>query len=59
MCMKALCMSCRVNKKPTMQEMVDPKVTEKKNRYSARGVCKKCGKNVFKFLSKEDAKKLM
>jgi DNA polymerase II large subunit len=58
--MKALCMRCRdAKKKPTMQEMKDPKVTEKKGRYSAKGTCAKCGGNMFKFLSKDDAQKLM
>ncbi len=31
--LKGLCMRCRENKKPTMQRMVDPVVTERKNRY--------------------------
>ncbi len=57
--LKALCMSCRVSKKPTMQTMVDPKVTEKKGRYSAKGQCGKCGGNMFKFMSKVDAEALM
>lgn len=58
--LKALCMKCRdENSKPTMQEMQNPVVEEKNNRYSAKGQCAKCGGNMFKFLSKEDAEKLM
>ena len=57
--LKGLCMRCRENKKPTMQTMVDPVVTEKKNRYSAKGQCAKCGGNMFKFMSKVDAEALM
>jgi hypothetical protein len=57
--LKALCMKCRdANSKPTMQVMVDPKVEEKNNRYSAKGKCSTCGGNMFKFLSKDDAEKL-
>ena len=62
--LKALCMSCRDdNNKPTMQEMTDIQVEEKegkggKKRYSAKGQCAKCGGNMFKFLSKDDAEKL-
>lgn len=57
--LKALCMRCRdANNKPTMQVMNSPKVTEKNNRYSAKGVCAKCGGNMFKFMSKDDADKL-
>jgi bacterioferritin-associated ferredoxin len=57
--LKALCMSCRdENKKPTMQDMTNPTVEEKNNRYSAKGTCGKCGGNMFKFLSKDDAEKL-
>lgn len=56
---KALCMKCRdANNKPTMQIMNDIKVEEKNNRYSAKGKCAKCGGNMFKFLSKDDAMKL-
>jgi hypothetical protein len=56
MALKALCMKCRdANKKPTMQEMVNPVVSEKNNRYSAKGQCSKCGGNQFKFMSKVDA----
>jgi len=56
---KALCMRCRDAKnKPTMQMMNSPKVSEKNNRFSAKGQCAKCGGNMFKFLSKEDAQKL-
>ena len=53
--LKGLCMACRVDKKPTMQIMKDAKVSEKNNRFSAKGKCGKCGGNMFKFLSKEDA----
>jgi len=54
--LKALCMKCRDdNKKPTMQAMTNPVVTEKNGRYSAKGVCGNCGGNQFKFLSKTDA----
>jgi len=56
--LKALCMKCRENNKPTMQVMNDPKVEEKNNRYSAKGTCANCGGNMFKFLSKDDAAKL-
>jgi len=56
--LKGLCMSCRdENKKPTMQVMKDVVVSEKNNRYSAKGKCSKCGGNMFKFLSKDDAAK--
>ncbi len=54
--LKALCMKCRDDKnKPTMQEMVNPVVSEKNNRYSAKGTCSVCGGNMFKFMSKADA----
>jgi hypothetical protein len=61
--LKALCMKCRENKKPTMQTMTEPKVEEREGKggsikYSARGICGKCGGNVFKFLSKDDAEAL-
>ena len=56
--LKGLCMSCRENKKPTMQDMMDPVVTEKNGRYSAKGKCGKCGGNMFKFMSKVDAEAL-
>ncbi len=57
--LKALCMKCRdANNKPTMQEMKDPVVEEKNNRYSAKGKCANCGGNMFKFLSKADAEAL-
>ena len=61
-------MSCREKKdgksKPTMQIMKDVKVEEKEGkggskRYSAKGTCEKCGGNMFKFLSKDDAQKMM
>lgn len=56
--LKGLCMKCRDgNKKPTMQVMKDIKVEEKNNRFSAKGQCSKCGGNMFKFLSKDDAAK--
>jgi hypothetical protein len=57
-------MRCRdANKKPTMQTMTSPVVEEKEGkggsvRYSAKGTCAKCGGNMFKFLSKDDADKL-
>jgi hypothetical protein len=54
--LKALCMKCRdANNKPTMQDMTNPVVEEKNNRYSAKGTCGNCGGNMFKFLSKADA----
>ena len=54
--LKALCMKCRdANNKPTMQMMKDPVVSEKNNRFSAKGQCAVCGGNMFKFLSKADA----
>ena len=53
--LKALCMKCRTNNKPTMQTMKDPVVSEKNNRYSAKGKCSVCGGNMFKFMSKADA----
>jgi hypothetical protein len=57
--LKALCMKCRdENNKPTMQDMQNPTVEEKNNRYSAKGTCAQCGGNMFKFLSKDDAEKL-
>lgn len=56
--LKALCMKCRENNKPTMQTMTEPKVEEKNNRFSAKGKCGKCGGNMFKFLSKDDAQAL-
>ena len=56
--LKALCMRCRDdNKKPTMQVMENIKVSEKNNRYSAKGTCQKCKGNMFKFMSKDDATK--
>lgn len=54
--LKALCMKCRENKKPTMQTMTNPVVTKnEKGRYSAKGICAKCGGNMFKFMSQVDA----
>lgn len=56
--LKGLCMKCRDdNNKPTMQEMMDIKIEEKNGRYFAKGKCTKCGGNMFKFLSKDDAEK--
>ena len=58
--LKALCMKCRENKKPTMQDMTNPVVTKNdKGRYSAKGTCSKCGGNMFKFMSEADAKGMM
>jgi len=52
-------MKCRdENNKPTMQTMQNINVEEKNNRFSAKGTCEKCGGNMFKFLSKDDAAKL-
>jgi len=61
--LKALCMKCRENNKPTMQAMKNPQVEEREGRggsirYSAKGTCSKCGGNMFKFLSKDDAEAL-
>jgi RNA:NAD 2'-phosphotransferase (TPT1/KptA family) len=54
--LKALCMKCRENNKPTMQTMTNPVVTKNdKGRYSAKGICAKCGGNMFKFMSQADA----
>ncbi len=55
---QALCMKCRDgNNKPTMQTMNDDSIviTEKNNRYSAKGTCTSCGGNMFKFMNKETA----
>lgn len=59
--LKALCMKCRDdNRKPTMQTMVDPKVTKnEKGRYSAKGACGQCGGNMFKFMSAADGEAMM
>jgi len=60
-----LCMRCRDdNNKPMMRPMKNVKVEEKEGkggskRYSAKGQCEHCGGNMFKFLSKEDAQKMM
>ena len=52
-------MKCRdANNKPTMQVMKDVVVSEKNNRFSAKGKCSVCGGNMFKFLSKADAEKM-
>ncbi len=58
--LKALCMKCRDGaNKPTMQTMTKPVVTKNdKGRYSAKGICEKCGGNMFKFLSQADAEKM-
>lgn len=57
--LKGLCMRDRDAKnKPTMQEMTEVKVSEKNGRFSAKGKCTKCGGNMFKFLSKDDAMKM-
>lgn len=61
--LKALCMRCRENKKPTMQTMKDIEIVERKRKdggiaYSAKGKCSKCGGNQYKFLSKETADEL-
>ena len=59
--LQALCMRCRNDEnKPTMQVMNDDtiQVTEKKNRYSAKGKCTKCEGNMFKFMNKETAESL-
>lgn len=58
--LKALCMKCRENNKPTMQDMVNPVVTKnEKGRYSAKGTCAKCGGNMFKFMSAVDGEAMM
>lgn len=57
--LKALCMKCRENNKPTMQTMSNPVVTKNdKGRYSAKGTCAKCSGNMFKFMSQADAEAL-
>ncbi len=54
--LKALCMKCRTNNKPTMRDMANPVVTKNdKGRYSAKGQCTVCGGNMFKFMSQADA----
>lgn len=53
--LKALCMKCREDNKPTMQVMTDPVIEEKNNRFSAKGKCAVCGGNMFKFMSKDTA----
>ncbi len=56
--LKGLCMKDRDSKnKPTMQEMTEVKVSEKKGRWFAKGKCAKCGGNMFKFMSAADAAK--
>ena len=58
--LKALCMKCRTNNKPTMQVMNDPVVTKNdKGRFSAKGKCANCGGNMFKFMSQADAEGMM
>ena len=59
--LQALCMKCRNDEnKPTMQTMNPDSiaVTEKNNRYSAKGTCSTCGGNMFKFMNKETAEGL-
>ena len=57
--LKALCMKCRdANNKPTMQTMNDIEISEKNNRFSAKGHCAVCGGNMFKFMSKADAESM-
>lgn len=56
--LQALCMRCRNDEnKPTMQTMTNIQIEEKNNRFSAKGTCAKCGGNMFKFMSKDDAAK--
>lgn len=58
--LKALCMKCRTNNKPTMKTMVNPVVTKnEKGRYSAKGTCETCGGNMFKFMSAVDGEAMM
>ncbi len=58
--LKALCMKCRTNNKPTMRNMVNPVVTKNdKGRYSAKGTCEVCGGNMFKFMSAADGEAMM
>ena len=58
--LKGLCMKCRQKGKDhQMQVMKNVTVSEKNNRYSAKGTCVTCGTNMFKFLSKDDAQKMM
>jgi len=57
--LKALCMKCRTDNKPTMRDMVNPVVSKNdKGRYSAKGTCSVCGGNMFKFMSQADAEKM-
>ncbi len=58
--LKALCMKCRTDNKPTMRDMVNPVVTKnEKGRYSAKGTCAVCGGNMFKFMSAADGEAMM
>lgn len=58
--LKALCMKCRTDNKPTMQVMSNPVVTKnEKGRYSAKGQCGVCGGNMFKFMSATDGEAMM
>ena len=58
--LKALCMKCRTDNKPTMQVMNNPVVTKNdKGRYSAKGQCSACGGNMFKFMSATDGEAMM
>lgn len=58
--LKALCMKCRADNKPTMQVMSNPVVTKNdKGRYSVKGQCSVCGGNMFKFMSATDGEAMM
>lgn len=59
--LQGLCMKCRNDEnKPTMQTMTSVQVTKNdKGRYQARGICEKCGGNMFKFLSAADGEAMM
>ena len=49
-------MKCRdKDNKPTMQVMENIAVSEKNNRWSAKGTCAQCKGNMFKFMSKDTA----
>lgn len=57
--LQGLCMKCRNEEnKPTMQNMKNLRVEQKKNRFSVKGQCEKCDGNMFKFLGQEAADKL-
>lgn len=56
----ALCMKCKHDDNAEQtQEMTNIVIEEKSGRYSARGECANCGGNMFKFLSKDDAEKML